>query len=57
MVLAAAHAAKGEFKVAAETVKRAAQLAKQAKNSALLPELKKQIACYKKGSPLPGSAA
>jgi len=57
MVLAAAHAAKGEFKTAAETVKRATQLAKQAKNSELLPELKNQLACYKKSAPLPGGSA
>ncbi len=57
MVLAAAHAAKGEFKIAAETAKRATQLAKQAKDSTLLPELKTQLACYKKSTPLPGASA
>ncbi len=57
MVLAAAHAAKGEFKIAVETVKRAIALAKQTKDSALLPELKSQLACYKKSQPLPGSPA
>ena len=57
MVLAAAHAEKGEFKIAVETAKRATQLAKQTKNSSLLPELKTQLACYKKSQPLPGSSA
>jgi len=57
MVLAAAHAAKGEFKIAAETVKRATQLAKQAKDSTLLPELKRQLANYKKSLPIPSSSA
>ncbi len=57
MILAAAHAAKDEFKPAVETVKRATQLAKQAKDSTLLPELKTQLVCYKKSKPLPGSPA
>lgn len=56
MILAAAHAQQGEFKAAVETVKRATQLAKQAKDSTLTGELKNQLACYKKGQPHPGAA-
>ena len=55
MVLAAAHAAKGEFKAAVGTVKQAIPLAKQAKESTLLTQLKKQLSFYKKGNPHPGA--
>ncbi len=53
MILAAAHAAKDEFKVAVETIKRAIQLAKQEKDAARQMELKTHLACYKKAHPIP----
>ena len=52
MILAAAHAAKEEFKPAAETAKKAMQLAKQEKNSEIQNQLKTQLSCYKKGKAL-----
>jgi len=54
LILAAAHAENGEFKQAVETAKKAVLLAKQAKDSARLAELKKHLACYKKKNALPG---
>jgi twitching motility protein PilT len=54
MILAAAHAQKGEFKAALETVKTAMQQAKKEKNAELTTALKNQLAYYKKSEPLPG---
>jgi len=53
MVLAAAQAQSDRFKDAVNTAKKAMQLAKKSNNSELMAELKEQLACYKKGKPLP----
>ena len=57
MILAAAQAESGDFKAAAETVKRAIPLAKKARDAEQMTDLKHQLACYKKRTPHPGTAA
>ncbi len=54
MVLAAVHAAAGDYGNASDTAKRALPMAKQKKNGPVQQALKTQLVYYKKGQPLPG---
>ncbi|MBL7016500.1 MAG: PilT/PilU family type 4a pilus ATPase [Kiritimatiellales bacterium] len=57
MILAAALAENQEFKEAVDTVKQAIQAAKGSREADRIPELKTQLAFYKKGQPHPGVVA
>jgi Flp pilus assembly protein TadD len=57
MILAAAQAETGEFKLAVETVRKAMSVAKQEHNKDGLRELDQQLSFYKKAKPHPGAVA
>lgn len=57
MILAAAQAESGDFRDATDSVKKAIQLARAARESERIKELKVQLAFYKKGQAHPGTVA